>query len=92
LLAAACAALVLTLVVLSVCPSLHAWLHGEKVLDDDDGCAVVLFVHGLVAAAVAATVLVFLRRLLGEDVRSPGIFILLASSFERPFSCGPPVG
>jgi hypothetical protein len=90
LLAAICAALVIALSVLAVCPTFHAWLHGEKVLDNDDGCAVVVFLHGLVAASAGATALIVLLRLLAEDASAPLPPLLAQARYARPFSCGPP--
>jgi hypothetical protein len=51
LLAAGGIALVLLLSVLAVNPELHRWIHGAADADHDheDGCAVVLFAHGVSA-------------------------------------------
>lgn len=90
LVAAAGAALVLTLTVLAVCPSLHAWLHGEKHLDPDDDCAVVLFVQGVTPALAAIVTLLLALRVLGERVPAPRRLFLAAIHFQFPPGCGPP--
>jgi hypothetical protein len=89
-LAAVCAALVLALAVLAACPTFHAWLHGEKHLDNDDGCAVVVFIHGLLAAASDVAALIVVLRLLAEDASEPAWLFLAEARFARPFSLGPP--
>lgn len=89
--AAGCAALVLSLAILAACPDLHHFLHGEKDAcgDGDDGCAVVLFAHGLTETAAAILVVVALR-LLAERVSIPVGFLVLAPRFQLPPGCGPP--
>jgi hypothetical protein len=90
LVAAGCVALVLALTVLAVCPSLHAWLHGEKQLDPNDDCAVVLFAQGLTPALAAIVALVVARRVLGDRLPEPSRLFLAARPFEFPPGCGPP--
>lgn len=82
--------LVLALVVLAVCPTLHAWLHGEKQLDDDDGCAVVLFAHGLTPAVAAIAVLEAVAFVIAWKCPDPGSAFVAEPGFSRPPSCGPP--
>jgi len=89
LVAAGCVALVLGLTILAACPSLHAWLHGEKLLDRNDDCAVVLFVQGVTPALAAIVVLIALR-LLGKQVPAPPGLFLAAIAFQFPPGCGPP--
>jgi hypothetical protein len=90
LVAAGCAALVLALTVLAVCPSLHAWLHGEKQLDPDDDCAIVLFAQGLTPALAAIVALVVALRVLGETLPEAPSLFLAARPFQFPPGCGPP--
>jgi hypothetical protein len=88
--AAGCAVLVLALTVLAVCPALHAWLHGEKQLDDDDDCAVVLFVQGVTPALAAIVAILIALRALAEDLPGPGVLVLDEVGFLRPPGRGPP--
>jgi hypothetical protein len=90
LVAAGCVALVLTLTVLAVCPTLHAWFHGEKQLDDDDGCAVVLLVQGITPALAAIVALVVALRVLLERPPAPPPLLLAAARFQFPPGRGPP--
>ena len=90
LLAAGCVALVLALTVLAVSPSLHAWLHGEKQLDTDDGCAVVLFAQGVTAGLAAIVAVVGALRVLAEELPKPHQLLLEAPRFQFPPGCGPP--
>jgi len=91
LVAGAGVALVLALTVLSVSPTLHAWLHGERQLDANDDCAVVLFAHGLTPALAALVLLgLFLRRR-PESLPRPAVLLLVAPSFDLPPGCGPPL-
>jgi hypothetical protein len=92
LVAAGGVALVLALTVLSVCPTLHAWLHGEKQLDPNDDCAVVLFAHGLTPALAAVVLLGLLLPPRRETLRIPEVLFLVAPSFDLPPGCGPPLG
>ena len=89
--AAGCAALVLALTVLAVCPALHAWLHGEKQLDADDDCAVVLFVQGVTPALAAIVAVLVALRMLAEDLPAPWLLFLEARRFQLPPGRGPPV-
>jgi hypothetical protein len=91
LVAAAGVALVLALTVLSVSPSLHAWLHGEKQLDPNDDCAVVLFAHGITPALIALALLGLLLPPRREKLPLPEILFLAAPSFSHPPGCGPPL-
>jgi len=91
LVAAGCVALVLALAVLAVCPSLHAWLHGEKQLDPNDDCAVVLFAHGLTPALAAIVALFVALRVLGEKLPDAPRLFLAARPYQFPPGCGPPV-
>jgi hypothetical protein len=89
--AAAGVAVVLALTVLAVSPTLHAWLHGEKQLDANDDCAVVLFAHGLTPALAALVLLgLFLRRR-PEILPLPAVLFLVEPSFDLPPGCGPPL-
>ena len=90
LVAAGCVALVLALTVLAVCPALHAWLHGEKQLDDDDDCAVVLFVQGVTPAVAAIMAFWVALRALAEDLPGPRVLFLEACRFLNPPGRGPP--
>jgi hypothetical protein len=91
LVAAGCVALVFALTVLAVCPALHAWLHGEKQLDADDDCAVVLFVQGVTPALAAIVAILIALRALAEDLPEPPAFFLEARRFQRPPGRGPPL-
>jgi len=85
------AVLVLVLAVLAVTPALHAWLHGEKALDADDGCAVVLFAQGITPALGAALrVVAALRRLPGR-IAEPLAPSFAAPAHQLPPGRGPPV-
>jgi hypothetical protein len=88
--AAAGAALVLVLTVLAVCPTLHAWLHGEKQVDADDDCAVVLFAQGVTPALAAVVAVVAALRVLAEKLPDPARVFLAAPDFQFPPTCGPP--
>jgi hypothetical protein len=90
-LAAGCAALVILLTVLAVCPELHAWLHGEKQLDADDDCAVVLFANGVTPAAAAVAVVVIFLCVWRERATEAATLLLQEPRFQRPPACGPPV-
>jgi hypothetical protein len=92
LVAAGCVALVLALTVLAASPSLHAWLHGEKQLDADDDCAVVLFAQGVTPVLAAALAIVIALRLLAEEPPAPRRLLLEAPRFQSPPGCGPPQG
>ncbi len=89
--AAGAAALVLMLAILAVCPSLHAWLHGEKHLDADDDCAVVLFSQGVTPALAAITAVAATLRVLTEGIPAPASLHLTARHFQFPPACGPPL-
>ena len=89
--AVGCALLTLALVVLAACPSLHAWLHHEKHLDNDDGCAVVLFAHGVTAAAAALAALVVAPLAFLETLPAPKLVLLSEPRFQFPPGCGPPL-
>ncbi|HWA28262.1 MAG TPA: hypothetical protein VG734_21600 [Lacunisphaera sp.] len=86
-------ALVLLLSAMAASPELHAWVHGEAGPaadhaapgqpsggEDDDGCAVTLFAHGLTALVVF--VLLMLARPLARSMtlRAPDWFVV-----ARPF-------
>ncbi len=91
LVAAAGVSVVLALTLLAVCPTLHAWLHGEKHLDPEDDCAVVLFAQGVTPglAILVLLALVLIRR----DVKpAPLAVIVEAPAFALPPVCGPPLG
>jgi hypothetical protein len=90
LIAAGCVALVLVLSVLAVSPSLHAWLHGEKQLDADDDCAVVLFAQGVTPVLAAILALAVALRILAEKPATPRLLLLEAPGFKLPPGCGPP--
>lgn len=88
--AAGCALLTLALVVLAVCPTLHAWLHHEKHLDNDDGCAVVLFAHGITPAAAVLAVLAVAPLLVAAGAPAPRAVFLPEPRFQLPPGRGPP--
>jgi len=88
--AGTCTALVVALVVLAVCPTLHAWLHGEKELADDDDCAVVLFANGVTTAATAIAVVAVFQRLSRERLAEPAALFFAEPRFQLPPVCGPP--
>jgi hypothetical protein len=90
LLAGAAAVLVLMLAVLAVSPSLHAWLHGEKTLDADDGCAVVLFAQGITPAIGAALLVAAALRRLPGRLAEPFAPWFAAPAHQLPPGCGPP--
>jgi hypothetical protein len=90
LIAAGCVALVLALSVLAVSPSLHAWLHGEKQLDADDDCAVVLLAQGVTPVLAAVLALVAALRVLAEEPPAQRLLLLEAPGFRLPPGCGPP--
>ncbi|MGD1030909.1 MAG: hypothetical protein ABSA05_07170 [Opitutaceae bacterium] len=90
LVAAGCIALVLALTVLAASPPLHAWLHGEKALDADDDCAIVLFAQGVTPVLAAALAMVIALRAMAEDLPAPLRLHLEAPRFELPPGCGPP--
>jgi hypothetical protein len=88
--AGGCAVLVLALAVLAACPALHAWLHGEKHLDPNDHCAVVLALHGITpaeATLIIAAVAVLVRILAPAG---PAALLLAEPRFRCPPACGPP--
>ena len=91
LVAAGGVALVLALTILSVSPALHAWLHGEKQLDPNDDCAVVLFAHGLTPALAALVLLGLFLTPRREKLPQPAVLLLVAPSFDLPPGCGPPL-
>jgi hypothetical protein len=91
LVAAAGVAVVLALTILAVSPTLHAWLHGEKQLDANDDCAVVLFAHGLTPALAAIVLLGLFLRQRAESLPLPELLLLVAPSFDLPPGCGPPL-
>jgi hypothetical protein len=90
LIAGGCVALVMLLTVLAACPSLHAWMHGEKQLDDDDDCVVVLFIQGVSPALAAIVILVIALRVLMERLPAPPPLLLAPRHFRLPPGCGPP--
>jgi hypothetical protein len=92
LVAAAGVAMVLALTVLAVSPTLHAWLHGEKQLDANDDCAVVLFAHGLTPALAALVLLGLFLPSRRAVLPLPEVLLLVAPSFDLPPGCGPPLG
>lgn len=89
-LAAGCAGLVLLLALAAACPSLHAWLHGEKQVDADDACAVVLYAAGAVPAAAAAAVVALFAVRWGEAMPAPAGPLLREPAFRRPPGRAPP--
>jgi hypothetical protein len=90
-LAALCAALVLGLTVLAACPQLHAWLHGEKAVEANDACAVVLFAQGITDPGGAVAALVSALRVLRGEVPAPAISFRGEPDFRLPPGCGPPL-
>lgn len=89
--AAGCAALVLSLAVLSASPALHHWLHGDQDAGaGHDGCAVVLFANGVTEAAAVAVLAIAALCLLGEPVLAPAALVLREPRFQLPPGCGPP--
>lgn len=59
--------------------------------DDDDGCAVTLFTHGLVAAAGGPPLVVGLERQPSLTPLSPEVLFLASPRHAHPPLCGPPV-
>ncbi len=91
LLAAGGIALVLLLSVLSVSPELHHLFHGDHDDGHEDGCAVVLFAHG-VSTTVDTAILASTPAEWRELGRTPAAEILLTSSrYLHPPERGPPV-
>lgn len=89
-LALGAAGLVLLLVVLAASPSLHARLHGEKYLDPNDACAVVLFAQGVTPAVAAVLVILAALRWLPENLRTPAAPQLGCRAVALPPGRGPP--
>ncbi|HVW19914.1 MAG TPA: hypothetical protein VHC86_01760 [Opitutaceae bacterium] len=90
LFAAGAAALVLALAILAASPTLHAWLHGEKTPDADDGCAVVLFVHGITPALGAVLLAAAALRRLPERAAVFSAPLWAAPAHQLPPGRGPP--
>ena len=91
LLAAGGIALVLLLSVLAVNPELHRFIHGDHDAGDEDGCAVVLFAHGVStpfdSALLAATPAEWIALSRPETVE---IFLASPRYLHQP-ERGPPV-
>ena len=82
LVAALLLAHLLAVLALAASPRLHAWLHpGEA--DDDDDCAVVLFLHGTVDGAAAVPVVTALTALGTVFVAGAGPAAFVPSVFAR---------
>jgi hypothetical protein len=83
-------ALVLLLSVLAVNPELHRFIHGDADTDHEDGCAVVLFAHGVStpfdSAVLAATPVEWIARSRPESVE---IFLTSPRYLHQP-ERGPP--
>ena len=88
--AAGCAILVVALVVLAVCPALHAWLHGERTLDADDDCAVVLVANGVTPAAAAVAVIAVFLCVWREKIPEAVAVFLAEPRHRHPPGRGPP--
>ena len=84
-------AIVLGLGVLSACPEIHEWLHGDRGLADDDGCIVTLFSHGVTEAAVAVAVTMGFALLIGA-APLPRHSDFSAPRRRFPPGRGPPAG
>ena len=92
LLAASGIALVLLLSVLTTSPELHRLFHGLDNAGHDDGCAVVLYAHGVSApldTAMVATTPAEWRELSRPE--TAGIFLTSPRYLHQP-ERGPPVG
>ena len=99
-------AVVMLLAVFSASPPLHAWLHSHDGThqakfgghdqpapgqDDDDGCAIVIFANGVVAAIVAILApMVTLRRINLVAVGGAEVFRQVPRYWLPPL-CGPPL-
>jgi hypothetical protein len=83
--------LVVALVILAACPTFHAWLHGEKALDADDDCAVVLFANGVTSAAATVAVAAFFICVWREAILETDTVFFREPRHRLPPECGPPV-
>jgi hypothetical protein len=92
LIAGGCAALVLLLVVLEACPPLHAWLHGEKELDADDNCSVVLFANGVTPAGETVALVAIVLFVWRAVFPPPTAIVLAQPRFRLPYGQAPPAG
>lgn len=97
-------ALVLLLSVLAASPEAHEFLHhggslaeqqapadSQPAHDDDDGCAVVMFAHGHVLAAMVLLLLLLVGLVCLTTFDVEQALPLAAVDFELPPGCGPPV-
>ncbi len=82
----------LAALLLAASPRLHAWLHpGEA--DDDDDCAVVLFLHGTVEGAAPLVLIVVATALLAAvfvAITEPAAFVPTVFARGRVFEHAPP--
>ena len=98
--------MVMMLAVLSASPNLHAWLHShdgtsqhgqsgghdQKAPDqDDDGCAVVMFANGVIAASLAIVVIAGVLRFINLVVRVEADVRRQSPRYWLPPLCGPPL-
>jgi hypothetical protein len=82
-------ALWLFMLVAETCPSLHAWMHGGAIPDNDD-CAVVAVAHGKVeTVACSAPVVVPVTMI--EIVSLPEFSVFRSARIFLPDGRGPPV-
>ena len=97
-------ALVVLLNLLAAWPEAHQYLHRaehaaaehstsdhQPVGDDDDGCAVVLFAHGHVLAALMLFVLLLIGLVRIGSILPEHAPTLAAVDYRLPQSCGPPL-
>ena len=90
LLAAGGVALVLLLTVLAASPELHARLHGNA-SDADHECAITLYQHGVVAAAVEAALVTVAWIFLTRAAITPQTGDFLRARYRLPPALAPPV-
>jgi hypothetical protein len=79
----------LLMTVAESCPSLHAWMHGGAIPDNDD-CAVVAVAHGKVETVAAATPVVTPVTTL-EIISLPEFSVFRSALAFLPDGRGPPV-
>jgi hypothetical protein len=89
-LAGGCAAMVVFLTILEACPRLHAWLHGEKELDADDDCAVVMLANGVTPSEGLVEVAAVLVRVWRESPPHERVVLVAQPGHLLPPCQGPP--
>lgn len=83
-------ALWLFMVTVEFCPSLHAWLHGGTIPDNDD-CAVVCIAHGKIETPVCVAPVVIVPVTWIEITPRIEFFTLVTSDKFLPSGRAPPV-